>query len=451
MTVTFFEEMAKGSGNSQVGIRSGKTDRRYMLLIRPPYDLDEAQDVLKYAETNLGVMYGNQLQREIGTENLGGGVWMITAEYGFDEGPPIDPGPGTLLGYEYSFDTTGGTLHITQSLETVFSTRYLDPAKVRSVSDAVYNSTTTVTSATIAFTSADVGKRVTAANTPRTVNDAVVTSGSNGLTSATANFTSADVGAVLSTLTQAGPNQLVIPPGTTIVSVNSTTQIAMSKDATASAASLNLTITDVSTILPADTTIASVTNATTAILSNAATISGSSKGLTILNAPVTNFNRVIGVSKDGVAGCDKIAPKQEWQITRRFRGMTVELANNFADLTGTMNDGPFFGRSEGEQLFLGAQGAPSQNNSATEAPEVRVTFRFAVAPTLYNVDITDPDDDGNPTLRIPVKRGHDYLWVFFVSDLDPISRQNISRPEMAFVEQIYEQEDFSLLKIGTSP
>jgi len=60
--------------------------------------------------------------------------------------------------------------------------------------------------------------------------DGVLTAGSPIMTSATANFTSADIGRTITT-TQPKPNDL--PAGTTIVSVESTTSVTLSQNATA--------------------------------------------------------------------------------------------------------------------------------------------------------------------------------------------------------------------------
>lgn len=77
---------------------------------------------------------------------------------------------------------------------------------------------------------------VPAAKMGRTVADAVTTSASNVATSATAAFTSADVGAIFAT-----PN---LPGGTTILSLNSGTSVNLSANATASGTVQTVTITN---------------------------------------------------------------------------------------------------------------------------------------------------------------------------------------------------------------
>ena len=72
------------------------------------------------------------------------------------------------------------------------------------------------------------------------INDGVTTSGSDVFTSATAAFTGADVGASISQLTSRGLNDPsgTIPSGTTIIAVTNGTTVQMSANATASATGL---------------------------------------------------------------------------------------------------------------------------------------------------------------------------------------------------------------------
>src|SRR5262249_61650143 len=94
-----------------------------------------------------------------------------------------------------------------------------------------------------------------------------------------------------------------------------------------------------------------------------------------------------GVSRDGVAGTDIVAPKLEFQMVRNFQGMTLSYIKAVRDLTGCVNDAPFFGHEAGECLFLGASGAPSQNNQALADPLCRVTFRFAGSPHRQGIEL----------------------------------------------------------------
>jgi hypothetical protein len=117
-------------------------------LRRILHGTDDEAEALAAAEASLPLVYANLrlLVDSVDLEPKGGGWWYATARYGLidagvrADGTPLDgqgddaqppeqpqrPGPGELLGPEFSFDTSGGTTHITSSLETVDSV--IDPA-----------------------------------------------------------------------------------------------------------------------------------------------------------------------------------------------------------------------------------------------------------------------------------------------------------------------------------
>lgn len=442
VSVTLFTETAQ-SRDAVIDLRAGSTTFNYLALVNPPYDVSDDQDIIAYCFANLPPRYGYQQLRNVTTKGLGGPVWEVAATYGFDEGDAVALPPGDPLSYEFSCDTTGGTQHITQSLATSSSTRYGVPVNQRTVNDLV-----------------TVG--------PRAVNDAVTNAGLSTLTSATAAFTSADVGAVLSSTT-AG----MLPVSCTIAQVLSATQVRLSSAALATVSGGNLTISSVilssataaftqadvgaavtsttANVLPAGATIAGVLSSTRAQIKGGTILSSqAAANLTIGALAAVNYGRAIGVSRDGVAGTDIVAPKLELQISRNFMGMTLDYVATLHRLTGKTNNAPFFGFPQGELLFVGGIVTPSQNNQAAAAPLARVNFRFAGSPNRNDIDLVPPDASGNPLLRVPAKKGWEYLWVFYKDDLDPVSNTIRPRPESAYVEQVYEEADFGQLLIGTS-
>jgi hypothetical protein len=145
----------------------------------------------------------------------------------------------------------------------------LSPGRV--VTDGVSTSaSTTVTSATAAFTTDDVGRAVTGTAT-MTVTDGVTTASSTTVTSATAAFTSADVGVAIS-----GGS---IPVGTTILTFTNSTTVVLSAAPTATATGVTFTFT-ARPVLPAGATIASRTSGTAVVLSAGATRTATAVTLT---------------------------------------------------------------------------------------------------------------------------------------------------------------------------
>src|SRR5262245_17214028 len=58
-------------------------------------------------------------------------------------------------------------------------------------------------------------------------------------------------------------------------------------------------------------------------------------------ATVPDFKKAIGVSKDGVAGCDIITGKLEWSYSVVVPGVSMKYIRRLEELTGTVNLAPF--------------------------------------------------------------------------------------------------------------
>lgn len=338
-------------------IGKGTITLRYMAI----GSIDE-QDT--YDAVFLGTVpyYGLLQRQKIALSHLGGAVWDASVDYGPSQGeprdttgtPPAEPSPTEPLGYEFSFDTTGGTQHITQSRNTVSRTKRGGVVVARNIS-AVF-----------------------------------LENGSSILAVVSGGFTANDVGAGISVVNGNG-----IPTGATILSVGG--------------------------------------GGTSCVISAAATATSGSGGdivhIAAIDAP--DHKGAIGVSKDGVAGCDIVVPKLEFSITRDFLAINLAYIAAVSTLTGKTNDKTYFGFDTGEVLFLGGTG----QGALDKRP--RVTFKFAVAKNRKEIFICDG-------LEVPEKKGWEYLWIEYEDAVDGASR--VTRPKAAYVEEVYEAGD--LLQLG---
>lgn len=146
-----------------------------------------------------------------------------------------------------------------------------------------------------------------------------------------------------------------------------------------------------------------------------------------------DYNRAIGVSKDGVEGCDVFVPKFEWTLTREFDFVTRKYLRVLAELTGTVNQYPFMGWQAQEVLFLGADGGGGNKKRAS------IAYKFSAQKTQQPVDV-------GGGLAIPLKRGWDYIWVAYGPTTD--ANFLIQRPIHAYCERVYDTADFSKLGLG---
>ena len=147
-----------------------------------------------------------------------------------------------------------------------------------------------------------------------------------------------------------------------------------------------------------------------------------------------NTKRAIGVTADGeVQGCDRFKPYLEWSTSKTFEFVTLGYIYKLSELVGTTNNVPFYGSETGTQMFLGATGNTKDINKCV------ITFKFARQKHSDNITIVED-------LVVPFKRGWDYLWVAYknVEDGNKLTQQ----PDAAYVEQIYDEGDFSRMGIN---
>jgi hypothetical protein len=172
---------------------------------------------------------------------------------------------------------------------------------------------------------------------------------------------------------------------------------------------------------------------------------GSYADSSIPSAP--NFNGAIGVSNTNgnaeVQGVDITVPIYNFSETHYLttEQVTPEYKGTLFQLTGKVNNATFRGLAAGECLFLGASGTLHGTETDTGASgDWEITFRFAASPNKTGITI------GNITGI--AKKGWEYLWVRYadVEDLDAMAM--IKRPVAAYVEQVYQEADFSVLDIG---
>ena len=175
---------------------------------------------------------------------------------------------------------------------------------------------------------------------------------------------------------------------------------------------------------------------------------GSYADSSIPSAP--DFNGAIGVSNTNgnaeVQGVDITVPIYNFSETHYLtvEQVTPEYKGTLFQLTGKVNNATFRGLAAGECLFLGASGTLHGTESAegtSGGADWEITYRFAASPNKSGITI------GNITGI--AKKGWEYLWVRYadVEDMDAMAM--VKRPVAAYVEQVYESADFSLLDIGS--
>jgi len=145
-----------------------------------------------------------------------------------------------------------------------------------------------------------------------------------------------------------------------------------------------------------------------------------------------DYKRAIGVSKDGVAGCDIEVGRLEFQITRNFAYVTLNYLDKLKRFTGRVNDATFLGRNAGELLFRGATGTSGSDG------KVRITFKFAAGDNETFVTVSDD-------IELPSKGAFDHVWCAYGPSVSEGAL--VSRPTAAYVERVCDDADFTELGI----
>lgn len=142
----------------------------------------------------------------------------------------------------------------------------------------------------------------------------------------------------------------------------------------------------------------------------------------------------IGVTDDGVEGCDIYSPA--FQFSRTVQRANVSMAYINAalyGLVGRINALPFYNFAGGEVLYLGCSGSFNVRDRWS------LTHKFACSPNEAGVVI------GNG-ITLPFKAGWEYVWVGY--DKKVIGNRMMHVPAVAYVQDVYKVGDFSLLEIG---
>ena len=148
-----------------------------------------------------------------------------------------------------------------------------------------------------------------------------------------------------------------------------------------------------------------------------------------------DFGKLIGVTKDSVAGVDVTIPNYRFTESHQFDTSTITAAykTTLFSLTGCVNNATFKGFDAGSVLFLGASG----NQKGEE--DWQITYQFACSPNATGLSVG--------SITGIAKRGWDYLWVMYDDAEDTTAKRIVKSPVAAYVEQVYTYADFSGLGI----
>jgi hypothetical protein len=400
--------------------------------VEVPHTVDGTEDtaeMIAALETFVPYVRDGKVFKNYRYHYAGGGVWEVQVRYG--------PAPEVT----FSWDTTGGTQHITQSLETIGRFRSTDPplpeqatATSTILADAVdsvviqdggsgYTSPPDVTftggggsgaegtavlsgDAVISVTIDDGGSGYTSAPD-------VTFTGGGGIASGTAALDGDAVGTV--TVDDGGANYVTAP----LVEFSGAGGLGATAIATVSGGAVTgVTVTNGGSGYNASVEVRFVGGA----------------AVDATGAP--SFNGAIGVHEGQVEGCDITIAVFNFTIERNVAAddLPEDYAVKVYQLTGTTNDAPFAVTYKGqllvfdtgECLFLGGTGQiKGQSNW-------QVNLKFSGSPSRDDLVIGD--------IGPVAKEGWHYLWTLYEDATD--GGASVKRPKAVYVEKVYRDGDF---------
>ena len=172
-----------------------------------------------------------------------------------------------------------------------------------------------------------------------------------------------------------------------------------------------------------------------------------------------DYGGAIGVTKDGVEGCDIFVPQSKISITLKhlWTDLPDDYLDTIEDLADHVNDAEIVltigdhtkTYDQGELLYLGA------TLRTTSDDLVEISYNFSRSKNATDLDIGGWKDDEGETVGVMTvdKKGWEYLWVRYATVTQTSGGTPIGttkRPIQVNIEQVYPYGDFTTLVLSPS-
>jgi len=146
----------------------------------------------------------------------------------------------------------------------------------------------------------------------------------------------------------------------------------------------------------------------------------------------------IGVTDNGVEGCEIVVPKFSWSETWQLpiNDYGWNYSQTLKAITGRVNAETFRGFPAGQVLFRGGKGSGSNKNPTL----IEITYQFDQSDDVQQQTIGD--------ITGVAKSGWQYLWIQYRETDDAGAKDYARRPVSVYVEKVYDAVAFTALGIG---
>lgn len=151
-----------------------------------------------------------------------------------------------------------------------------------------------------------------------------------------------------------------------------------------------------------------------------------------------DFKHAVGFSNGQFQGVDVVVPQFGFSLNMERRAILMPDAMFafFHNITGSINQEPFWIFNPGEVLFLGVSGDSYWKEiQGVQVPWYRLSFEFEAMPSIINGTI--------PPFEGVNKKGMEYFWTFHADRKDEESGITVPVPLAGYVESVYPYADFS--------
>jgi hypothetical protein len=150
--------------------------------------------------------------------------------------------------------------------------------------------------------------------------------------------------------------------------------------------------------------------------------------------PVAGQGSPIGITPEGVEGCDIVVPAMQFSFDYRHPKANITIAEmaTMMEATGTTNSATWkTSFPAGSVLFLGKEGSQGIKSDPTHR------YNFAYQKNLTSQVIG--------AISGIAKKGHEYLWVVYEETVDAVAKTKTKRPIQVHVEKVYQASNFATL------
>ena len=151
-----------------------------------------------------------------------------------------------------------------------------------------------------------------------------------------------------------------------------------------------------------------------------------------------NMKQAIGVTKDGVDGCDISVSAYNFEERVTIAGGDVNdvYKRILAQAANTVNDAAFKGFAKGEVRYLGCDANEREDGNW------EFVHRFSAKPNQAGKTIGD--------ITGVAYEGWHYVWILFEPAEDDTAKKLAFVPAAVYVERVYDYSPFNLIGIGTT-